>query len=316
MERMRIGIMQGRLIPPEKGRFQAFPRSRWPEEFPLAAAADLRTIEWIFDEYAMDVNPLASDEGIARVRELASRERIEVLSVCADYFMDRPFLRVSAVEREERLLICFWLIERARFLGANRIIMPFVDASAIETDSELDTVANLLLRILSVAGRARVEIHLETSLPPRRFATLLDRIPHPYLKVNYDSGNSASLGYAIGEEFSAYGHRIGSVHIKDRVRGGGTVSLGSGDVDFTELFECLREVAYQGEFILQVARGVPGSELSWVRDNRHFVLKYLAGEIGPDPAMELYAALGSVAPVTEVIEASGDVCASKERKNV
>ena len=34
--------------------------------------------------------------------------------------------------------------------------------------------------------------------------------------VNYDTGNSASLGYDPSEEISVYGHRIINVHIKDR----------------------------------------------------------------------------------------------------
>jgi sugar phosphate isomerase/epimerase len=37
------------------------------------------------------------------------------------------------------------------------------------------------------------------------------------------------------EEFAAYGERVGSFHIKDRVRGGKTVPLGQGDTDFASL---------------------------------------------------------------------------------
>jgi len=36
-----LGIMQGRLVPPVEGRFQAFPRDRWTAEFPRAAEAGL-----------------------------------------------------------------------------------------------------------------------------------------------------------------------------------------------------------------------------------------------------------------------------------
>ena len=46
---------------------------------------------------------------------------------------------------------------------------------------------------------------------------MLNALPHPVIKVNYDSGNSASLGYSVTEEFAAYGNRIGSIHIKDRL---------------------------------------------------------------------------------------------------
>ena len=50
-----------------------------------------------------------------------------------------------------------------------------------------------------------MELHLETSLNPQRFAELLAKVPHPMLKVNYDSGNSSSLGYHPRDEFAAYG---------------------------------------------------------------------------------------------------------------
>ena len=97
------------------------------------------------------------------------------------------------------------------------------------------------------------------------------------LKVNYDSGNSASLGYDPIDEFAAYGVRVGSVHIKDRVRGGGTVPLGSGDASFRALFECLAALGYSGDFVLQVARGTDGDEVSWSRKNREYVIALQAG---------------------------------------
>ncbi len=45
------GIMQGRLSPPEDGRFQSFPRNSWREEIARAREAGLDYIEWILDEY-------------------------------------------------------------------------------------------------------------------------------------------------------------------------------------------------------------------------------------------------------------------------
>ncbi|MCX6007653.1 MAG: TIM barrel protein, partial [Chloroflexi bacterium] len=169
----------------------------------------------------------------------------------------------------------FWLLRRCQFLGMNRLILPFVDASRIETDAELAGVASTLERVLPVAEETGIEIHLESSLAPNRFAELLCRLPHPMLKVNYDSGNSSSLGYFPRDEFSAYGARVGSVHIKDRIRGGSTVPLGMGDADLTALFDCLQAVGYSGDFILQVARDVPGDEVTWAKRNRAFVVNHM-----------------------------------------
>jgi hexulose-6-phosphate isomerase len=120
-----------------------------------------------------------------------------------------------------------------------------------------------------------VELHLETSLAPARFAELLDAIPHPMLKANYDSGNSSSLGYDVRQELSAYGARIGSVHIKDRVRGGGTMALGSGDADIPALMSGLAHLNYAGDYVLQVARSTAGEEIVWARANREFLQQQL-----------------------------------------
>ncbi len=269
----RIGIMQGRLVPPTENRIQCFPRQNWAAEFALGEQAGIETIEWIYDLYGADVNPLASDHGIALIREHSARTGVQVQSICADYFMERPLVRASASELAERLAMLDWLLGRGALLGINRMVIPFVDASRIDTEAEFEAVVEILGRVLPMAERMGIEIHLETSLPPDRFAILLGRLPHPLLKANFDSGNSSSLGYKPHEEFAAYGKRVGSVHIKDRVRGGGTVAPGTGDADFAALADCLKEVRYAGDFILQVARATSGEEVAWIRQNRLFVEK-------------------------------------------
>jgi hexulose-6-phosphate isomerase len=264
---VKLGIMQGRLLPPEGGKFQSFPRIRWREEFALAAAAELDSIEWIYDSYGEDVNPLTTDAGVSELERLCVANAIGVKSVCADWFMDFPLTSVdsqSSVRRWDRLR---WLMTRCGPLGINRIVVPFVDASAIRSPEETSAVVAGINSLGASIDATNVEIHLETTLSPKDFAALLSRLEHPRVKVNYDAGNSASLGYLAREEFAAYGGRVGSVHLKDRIRGGGTVPLGLGDTDFEELFACLKSVGYNGDFILQVARGVEGDELAWTRGN-------------------------------------------------
>jgi hexulose-6-phosphate isomerase len=194
--------------------------------------------------------------------------------------MEQPLVRASGTERAKRLHMLSWLLERCHALGATRIVLPFVDASAIETPADLDDAVSALVQSLPIADKAGVELHLETSLPPGRFAALLERLPHPLVKVNYDTGNSASLGYRPRDEFAAYGARVGSVHIKDRVLGGGTVPLGTGAVDFPQVFSCLEKVGYRGDYILQAARGTSGDEGNWARRNRGFVVNYLENRLG------------------------------------
>lgn len=267
----RIGIMQGRLSPAPSGRFQCFPRASWREEFPKAQEAGFACIEWIVDSYGWDVNPLLSEGGIREMEQLSTAFGVAVRSVCADWFMEFPLLRTTGFEREQRLAVLMNLLERCGRLGMERIVLPFVDASRIDSVTETESLVAMLRDLLDPASKSGVELHLETSLDPGEFAALLGELPTSWLKVNYDSGNSASMGFDVQEEFAAYGTRVGSVHIKDRVRGGGTVPLGEGDVDFDRLWSELSRIGYGGDLVLQVARGAEGDELAWARQNRAFV---------------------------------------------
>ncbi len=262
-----LGIMQGRLLPPIAERIQCFPRGRWQEEFSLAAQIKLDAIEWIYDAYGADDNPLGTDAGISFMMALSQQHQIQVKSLCADWFMDFPLVRATAEQTRERTRQLSWLLGQCQKAGIRRVVLPFVDYSKITDEQDTQTVLAVLHSILPVAENLAIEIHLETSLPPASFADLLAHIPHPLIKVNYDSGNSAALGYDMQEEFVAYGKRIGSVHLKDRRLHGGTVPLGTGNADFTALFECLNAFQYVGDFILQVARGTAGDEMAWITRN-------------------------------------------------
>lgn len=274
MSTPRIGIMQGRLVPPETEAIQAFPRRRWRDEFELAAKAELDCIEWIYDVYGADINPLHTDEGVATIRELSTRYGIAVNSICADYFMEHPFLVRDLGLRQERIERLIWLVAQGAKLGARYILLPFVDASCLRGEKEITEISELLDSVLSSTQNVSVELHLETALPPNEFVFLLSLLPSLRIKANYDSGNSASLGYDVREEFAAYGERVSSVHIKDRVLGGGTVPLGAGATEFALLFEELQRYEYAGDFVLQVARGKAGEEVSWARQNCEFVLRH------------------------------------------
>ncbi len=272
---MRIAVMQGRLLPPSDGSFQCFPGKHWREEFPLAAEAGLDAIEWIYDSPGERDNPLGTDHGLAEMRLLSEKCNIDVVSICADYFMECPLAKGTAAGSEERINKLLWLLDRCKLAGIRRAVLPFVDNSRIENEAEEAQAVQALRRVLGHAEKADIELHLETSLDPKRFASLLAKLPHSYLKANYDSGNSASLGYDVREEVASYGDRIGSVHIKDRVRGGGTVPLGTGNAEIPVLLSQLFRIGYKGDFVMQIARGDAGKELAWIRHNREVVLSQL-----------------------------------------
>ena len=68
---------------------------------------------------------------------------------------------------------------------------------------------------------------------------------------------------------------LGSVHIKDRVLGGGTVPLGTGNTDFDACFRLIKATDFKGPYILQAARDEELSEVELAIQNRRFVEQYL-----------------------------------------
>jgi L-ribulose-5-phosphate 3-epimerase len=270
--------MQGRLVPPDDGRFQSFPRERWRDEFPNAVAAGVDYIEWIVDTYGADINPILSAEGISEFDALKQEYDIATPAICADWFMDYPFLRCSPAERAERELFLHRLLPIARKIGADHVVLPFVDISRIETEEEKQIVVEIMTTAAPIAQSLDVELHLETDLGPSDFAALLSRIPHPHIKANFDSGNSSGLGYVASEEFAAYGDRIGSVHIKDRrsksAGGIATMPLGGGSADFADVFQSMKRIDYNRGLTLQVARGEDGDEVNWIRQQLTFVKRF------------------------------------------
>jgi L-ribulose-5-phosphate 3-epimerase len=278
MPKTQFGVMQGRLGPPEAGRFQSFPRNFWRQEIALARQAGLDYIEWIYDDYGATANPVSGPEGIAELNQLKRHHNITTPALCGDWFMDFPLVRCTAEERLERERVLHELLDKAKQIGAWRMVLPFVDASSIRTEEERELVLGVLWRALPTAERTAVELHLEADFGPATFAAFLERIPHPMVKVNYDTGNSSGLGYTASEEFRAYGARIGSIHIKDRLRlpGGGVATrpLGEGSADFGDVFASIRSIAYSGGFTLQVARGEDGDEVNWIQRQLDFVRRY------------------------------------------
>jgi hexulose-6-phosphate isomerase len=261
-----LSVMQGRLVPPVGGLIQAFPLADWRSELAAASAAGVEAVEWIYEAPGHERNPLETPDGVADIKAALAETGTGVSSVCGDWFMAHPLAHGDDEGRLE------WLLAQTAAVGGAHVVVPFVDNSAL-SDDEIIPAAAALRAATGAAERLGVEIHLELALPPNGVVELLERVGSPWVRVTYDIGNSASLGFDPAEELAAYGDRIGSVHVKDRIRGGGTVPLGEGDASLPVVFAGLRRYGYDGVLVLQVARGETGDEVAWVRKHRELVVR-------------------------------------------
>ena len=268
--------MQGRLLPKYQGKYQAHPIGYWQEEFTIANQLDLDCIEFIFDYYESEKNPLLNSDGLEEIRKIVQVSGVKVLSICADYFMHAPIHSDNFATVDKSLTILDNLIKNASLIKASDIVVPCVDQSSLKNKKDIDNFVNNIKLVVKTAESAGINICLETDLEPRVFANMLDSIGSKNVTVNYDIGNSAALGYDPIEEFRAYGHKISDLHIKDRLLGGRSVPLGTGNVNFSKIFDLLSKYEYQGIIIFQAFRDDEGVKV--FKDQLSWFFKYLNHE--------------------------------------
>jgi hexulose-6-phosphate isomerase len=254
----RIGFMQGRLSPLVSGRIQAFPTSCWQEEFPTAKKHGFELMEWTLDQEFLYENPLLTLPGQSEIRELCETHGISILSLTGDCFMQSPFWKAKG--SEVALLLCdFHAVAQAcSVVKISMMVIPLVDNGRIENQDQEDFLVEVLNDQSSFLSSIGVKVVFESDFGPDELSRFINRLDPGSFGVNYDIGNSASLGMNPVEEISAYGDRILNVHIKDRLLGGTTVPLGTGNADFDAVFAALGRSRYSGSYILQTARAIDG----------------------------------------------------------
>ena len=250
-----FGIIQGRLSAQTDRGYQSFPWETWQAEFGLAADRGLEHIEWVLDSWRIGDNPLLSDTSgvIGRAQETG----VQVLSVCADYLMDRPL----DVTDSGSWAVLSQLADAMQELGAQWLVVPCVDKSSLRTKSSLTRFVNAADQLGGELAGTGIRVSLEADLGPTEFAALLTELDPEVFGVNYDIGNSAYLGYAHGDEFDSYGDRISLVHIKDRKFEGGSVPLGHGSADIPGVIERLHRMKFNGPVTLQAFRDIQGLDV-------------------------------------------------------
>jgi L-ribulose-5-phosphate 3-epimerase len=256
-----LGIMQGRLLPKYNNRFQAHPLGYWQNEFFLAEELGLGYIEFILDFNDYKQNPLMSSTGISEISGIIQKSGVGVRSVCADIFMEAPLHSSNYEVAESSIVILENLIINSARLGVTDIVIPCVDQSSLKDEYDQEKLIKNLLKPIELASKYNIHLALETDLPPIPFLDLLNELKSDVVKVNYDIGNSASLGFNIFEEFELYGDRISDIHIKDRILAGGSVILGTGNANFTSFFDVFSKIDFKGPLIMQVYRDDEGIEV-------------------------------------------------------
>ena len=243
--------MQGRLSPPINKKIQKFPHNYWKDEFSLARKIGFDLIEWVVDD---ENNPIFYDEQINEILELSKKYDIQINSLCADIFMEKFLFKNEAKDTIKNLEILKKLIHQCSKCNIKIIELPFVDSSSIRNIEYQNQLVQNFKVIKKIAEEYDIVLGLETDLESKSFVKFLEKFDSPHIRANYDIGNSVSNNFNPLIELDDLEKWIINIHVKDRYRFGDTVQLGLGDVNFSEFFEKLRNIDYEGDLIIQGAR--------------------------------------------------------------
>lgn len=270
--------MQGRLSPIVDQKIQSFPWLNWQAEFSEASSLDLHHMEWTLDYDRIYKNPLLTAGGQSEIRKLSTLFNIKIPSLTGDCFMQRPFWKYSGAVLNELQNDFLAILHACASVNITLIVVPLVDNGCIDNDLQMNTLATFLLESIPILYSNNQRIVFESDFEPERLLGLIELFPDDLFGINYDIGNSASLGFDPLDEFNLYGNRIYNVHIKDRPLNSTTVPLGEGDAKFADVFNALNKINYKGNFILQTARSKCNQHSDELRSSMNF-LRNILGDL-------------------------------------
>lgn len=272
----RLGVMQGRLSPLIGDKIQAFPFETWREEFSKLREIRIPNLEWTLDHHNLNENPFMTDQGRQEIRALCTQHSVRIVAVTCDNFMQKPFFKqLSKAAQETQLDQMKQVLEACSLLKVGICVIPVVDQSSINSTCERDSFLEGLEKLLKHAPEENFKLSIESDWTPDNLKKMLDCLNTAKVGINYDIGNSASLGFDPKEEFKAYGDKVIHVHIKDRLKGGSTVPLGQGSANFETVFELLRDHDYRGYGVFQTARAPDDDHVGALLRYKEFVKRYL-----------------------------------------
>ncbi|TWU43645.1 Inosose dehydratase [Rubripirellula tenax] len=138
--------------------------------------------------------------------------------------------------------------ELAAKVSPKIVLLAFFGKADINGNPErMEAVIKTLKRLAPVAEEHGLILGLETLLDETDLRYIIESVGSPAVKVYYDTGNSARMGYDIYAEIQSLGcESICEVHIKENDE-----LLGDGTIDFSRIKSLLRAMQYPGWLIIE-----------------------------------------------------------------
>lgn len=240
---------------------KALPNSfTWEEKFRAAKNAGFDYMEISIDESDERLARLEwTDEEIEKLRAVMRAEGICFPTMCLSGHRRYPFGSKNPETRKRAMDIMEKGIRLAVKLGIRCIQLATYDVYYEESDEETRALfLEGMKEAVAMASRAGVILAMEI-MDTEFVGTIvramhyLKEIPSPYFKIYPDMGNLSNFSKDVLGELELGIAETVAIHVKETKPGVfKEVPFGEGEVRFTEIFRKLKELDYQGMFLVEM----------------------------------------------------------------
>ncbi len=244
-----FGISQGRLT--ESDQLQRFPDEAWQQEFFNASLIGLSFIELLTERTFNQNNPVWTSKGRDEILNLSSTTGCEIYTLCIDYIIDHSLLNDNDMSTHQHILNVF---EAAKDLKCKGLIFPLLEESELSTNN-IEKYVNIFQDLSVIAKKFNIDIFIESMLKSDDLIMFLSLIDRKNVGAVFDTGNRVLESSDLHQEILKLGSHIKHVHIKDKNLNGKNVILGTGLVNFKDIFGALHKIDYKGRLNFETTRG-------------------------------------------------------------
>lgn len=240
---------------------KALPNSfSWEEKFRAAKEAGYDYMELSIDESDERLARLHwSEEEIEHIRSLMRDTGIVFPTMCLSGHRRYPFGSKNPETRKKAMEIMENAILLAAKLGIRCIQLATYDVYYEESDEETRALfLEGMKEAVAMASRAGVILAMEIMDTPLagtivRAMHYIREIPSPYFKIYPDMGNLNNFSQDVTGELELGISETVAIHVKETKPGVfKEVPFGEGTVPFTDIFKKLKELNYQGMFLVEM----------------------------------------------------------------
>ncbi len=258
----KTGIMQGRLLPKISDIYQCHPLN-WSDEFDLCRSNNLDLIEWIIDSRSFYKNSIMSTSGRELMLEKIKETNVRVETICADILLEKTINNEKDFSLWEDIFN--QIFYACHSIGAKIIVIPFIEKMSLTNKYLYEFAIKFINEKLDQLKKFNIKLALELDLDPIKIKNLLETIDSDMVGINYDIGNSASMGFDIKEEFECYSSKIIDIHVKDRFLNGGPCLLGTGNANLVQAAFEINKLNFKNPIIFQTFRDQNGKAITFMQ---------------------------------------------------